>query len=185
MGDESSTRSIKAVMSILHYLDMKQDTAKVINIHRMIRHLFDAVSIIAKAISSACCDELPTNIGPKRIKKVLASLVGIAFAALEHRLDRILKDCIDGILNDIVQCSLEAWSPNSTLMQQLSTSAISTSLEDLSDPILRIEIPYACKKCHALASIFSVRLDHRCFCFSSGINSSNSCTECVLPLNSR
>ena len=139
------------------------------------------MSIIARAIARACCDALPTSIGPKRIKNILASLVGASFTVYDCKLNEITGDMSD----EVVKCALTAWSSNSILLHQYNPPGANgiASLDSLSSGISNLTSKYFCQRCHALSIFFGVQFDALYTCNETG--GLGQCAECTLPLNAR
>ena len=184
--NSSSCYSLSSALRLLliYYREkssLMNDFKSFFHVREMMQHLCQAVTIITKAISRACCDELPTNIGPKRIKKILASLLGVAFAVYDCN----LKDETGDVLDQVVTCALSAWSSNSILIHQFNqtNSKSSASLDSLSTRVCDYSLKRHCRRCYSLGLIFGVKFDTHYPCWGSDYM--GQCAESTLPLNAR
>ena len=158
----------------------------------ILHHLLYAIKLSALTIKRACCtrenDDNNVTIGPKRVKKIIACVVG---AALEVRLASYnVGDAIDVIAG----CILSVWDVDSILLQQ-STS--SSSLDPMTEGISGKTLARRKRKCETLSCAFCVISDcqKHCLCCFDKLETtpekaqiysySVQNIECALPLNAR
>jgi len=158
----------------------------------ILHHLLYATKLSALAIKRACCtrenDDNNVTIGPKRVKKIVACVVG---AALElHLASYNVGDALDIIAG----CILSVWDVDSILLQQ-STS--SSSLDPMTEGISGKTLARRKRKCETLSCAFCVISDCQkdCLCCFDKLETtpkkaqihsySVQNIECALPLNAR
>lgn len=150
--------------------------------------LVRSMELIAQAIVHGCM--LPADsqiVGPRRLKKLLGSVVSFGFAAYLHQESDALDD---PTLCKVAECAAASWRSGSLLLEG-PNSSFSSSLDPL-DAALEDEGKYKTrdfcsgKDCVSLSKIFGSKRSNKkgCFC-RYGLDNNLVNTSEFLPLNTR